>query len=168
MEPAGVGWQFSDNFIKVIYLTSLQVSTVRDSSISTIWPAVGEVRTEVEEVEGGEPAGGRAVRDPQSRTPCFETGELDGGGLGEEKLRAVEVDLDRGVKAVGWLGWIILDSKILQAFLRLLSDISEKMVRNPSEYSLTLTLRIFSIKLKPLTPMNLEEGVKSKPSSGTE
>ena len=80
----------------------------------------------------------------------------------------MEVDLDRGVKVVGWLGWIILDSKILQAFLSLLSDISEKMVRNPSEYSLTLTLRIFSIKLKPLTPMNLEEGVKSKPSSGTE
>ena len=55
--------------LKVIYLTSLQVSTVRDSSISTIWPAVGEVRTEVEEVEAGEPAGGIAVRDPQSRTP---------------------------------------------------------------------------------------------------
>ena len=71
LEPAGVGWQFSDNFIKVIYLTSLQVSTVRDSSISTIWPAVGdaEARTGVEEVEAGEPAGGRAVRDPQSRTP---------------------------------------------------------------------------------------------------
>ena len=42
MEPAGGGWQFSDNLIKVIYLTSLQVSTVRDSSISTIWPAVGD------------------------------------------------------------------------------------------------------------------------------
>ena len=71
MEHAGVGWQFSDNLIKVIYLTSLQVSTVRDSSISTIWPAVGdaEARTGVEEVEAGEPAGGRAVRDPQSRTP---------------------------------------------------------------------------------------------------
>ena len=75
----------------------------------------------------------------------------------------MEVDLDRGDKAVGWLGWIILDSKILQAFLSLLSDIPEKMVRNPSEYSLTLILRIFSIALKPLPPMNLEE-----PSQGTE